>query len=66
VASLPPTWAIPTRAVREARANAVRVNNAAHLRLERLANEIEKIGKVGVVGRFLNADAAQMRVAQVR
>lgn len=44
----------------------MRVNNAAHLRLERLANEIEKIGKVGVVGRFLNADAAQMRVAQVR
>jgi len=54
------------RAVREARANAVRVNNAAHFRFELFADEIEKIGKAGIVGCFLHSDAAYVRVAQVR
>ena len=41
------------------------MNNAAHLWFEFLADEIEKIRQVRIVGRFLHADAAYVRVAQI-
>ncbi len=53
-------------AVRKARADAARMNNAAHLRFELLADDIEKIRQVRIVGRFLHAHAADVRVAKIR
>ena len=54
------------RAVRQARADAARMNNAAHLRFELLADAVEEIRQVRIVGRFLHAHAARMCVAQIR
>ena len=51
------------RAIRQAGANTPGMNNAAHARLEFLADDIEKVRQAGVAGRFLHADAADMRVA---
>ena len=40
--------------------------DATHLRFELLADDGEKIRQVGIVGRFLHAYAARVRIAQIR
>jgi hypothetical protein len=54
------------RAVRKASTDTARMNNAADPWFELLADDIEKIRQVGIVGRFLHADTAYVRVAQIR